>query len=49
MESKLTPLGIKQAQGIARKLKNKKIDIAFDNSLSRSKDTLKEVLKFHPE
>ncbi|MFA6022792.1 MAG: histidine phosphatase family protein [Candidatus Pacearchaeota archaeon] len=48
-ESKLTPLGIKQAKIIANKLKNKKIDIAFQTHLSRSKDTLKEVLKFHPE
>lgn len=48
-DSKLTPLGKKQAQLIAKKLKNKKIDVAFQTKLSRSKDTLKEVLKFHPE
>jgi len=48
-KSKLTPKGIKNAKTIARKLKNKKINIAFQTSLSRSKDTLKEVLKFHPE
>ncbi len=48
-DSKLTPLGIKQAKTIAQKLKNKKIDVAFQTELSRSKDTLKEVLKFHPE
>jgi 2,3-bisphosphoglycerate-dependent phosphoglycerate mutase len=48
-DSQLTPLGIKQAKIIARKLKDKKIDIAFQTSLSRSKDTLKEILKFHPE
>ncbi|HRZ86016.1 MAG TPA: histidine phosphatase family protein [Candidatus Paceibacterota bacterium] len=48
-ESKLTPLGVKQAKLIARKLKNKKIDIAYQTKLSRSKDTLKEVIKFHPE
>ena len=34
-ESKLTPLGIRQAQGIARQLKDKRIDIAFDNTLWR--------------
>ncbi|KYK26777.1 hypothetical protein AYK26_04865 [Euryarchaeota archaeon SM23-78] len=45
----LTPLGIKQAKVIATKLKNKRIDVAFQTSLSRSKDTLKEVLKYHPE
>lgn len=49
IDSKLTPLGIKQAKKIANKLKNKKIQIAFQTKLSRSKDTLKEVLKFHPE
>lgn len=48
-DSTLTKLGIEQAQIIARRLKNKYIDIAFQTSLSRSKDTLKEVLKFHPE
>ena len=48
-ESRLTPLGIRQARVIAHKLKNKKIDVAFQTELSRSKDTLKEVLKFHPE
>jgi len=49
MESRLTPLGVKQARMVARRLKSKKIDVAFDNSLIRSKQTLKEVLKFHPE
>jgi bisphosphoglycerate-dependent phosphoglycerate mutase family 1 len=48
-DSKLTKLGIKQARIIAKKLKHKKIDIAFQTRLSRSKQTLKEVLKYHPE
>lgn len=48
-DSKLTPLGIKQAQLIAKKLKGKRIDLAFCSHLSRSKDTLKAVLKYHPE
>jgi len=48
-DSKLTPLGIKQAKVIANKLKNKKIEVFFQTELSRSKDTLKEVIKFHPE
>lgn len=46
---KLSPKGIKSAKKIAQKLKNKKFEIAFYTRLSRSKDTLKEVLKFHPE
>ena len=49
MNSKLTPLGVRQAKALGKRLKDKKIDIAFDNGLSRSKDTLKEVLKYHPE
>jgi 2,3-bisphosphoglycerate-dependent phosphoglycerate mutase len=48
-DSKLTPLGRQQAKKIAGKLKNKRIDIAYQTHLSRSKDTLKPVLKYHPE
>ncbi len=48
-DAKLTPLGIKQAKIIAKKLKDKKFQVAFCTSLSRSKETLKYVLKFHPE
>lgn len=46
---KLTNLGLKQARIIARKLKNKKFQIAFQTRLIRSKQTLNEVLKYHPE
>lgn len=48
-DSELTPLGIKQAKIISKKLKNKKFQVAFYTRLSRSKDTLKEILKYHPE
>jgi len=48
-DAKLTPRGVKNAKDVAKKLKNKRIDVAFQTELSRSKDTLKEVLKFHPE
>lgn len=48
-DSKLTPKGKKQAEIIAKKLKNKKFQVAFQTRLSRSKDTLKPVLKYHPE
>jgi len=48
-DSKLTSLGEKQAQKIAKILKNKKFKTAFYTKLSRSKDTLKLVLKYHPE
>ncbi len=48
-DSKLTPKGIKDAQKVGKKLKNKKIQVAFYTSRSRSKNTLKEVIKFHSE
>ncbi len=48
-DSKLTPQGIKDAEKVAKKLKDKRIDVAFCSHLSRSKQTLKIVLKYHPE
>lgn len=48
-DSKLTPKGKKQAEVIAKKLKSKKFQVAFQTRLSRSKDTLKPVLKYHSE
>ena len=45
----LTDKGIKNAQEVARKLRNKKFKVAFHSSLKRSKQTLEQVLKFHPE
>lgn len=49
LNAKLTKLGIRQAKKLAKELKNKKIEIAIHTSLSRSKDSLKYILKFHPE
>jgi len=48
-DSKLTPQGFRDAKKIGQKLRKKRIDIAYRSHLSRSKDTLKEVLKYHPE
>jgi len=48
-DSRMTPKGWKQARITARKLKNKKFQVAYQSKLARSKDTLKEVLKYHPE
>ena len=45
----LNKRGKDDAKIIALRLKNKKFQIAFYTSLKRSKQTLKEVLKFHPE
>ena len=45
----LTLLGKKQAYFLAKKLKNKKFQVAFYTKLKRSKQTLDLVLKYHPE
>ncbi|MCK5449642.1 histidine phosphatase family protein [Candidatus Pacearchaeota archaeon] len=49
MEARLTVEGRRHAETIARKLKGEKFQVAIHTRLSRSKDTLKPVLKFHPE
>lgn len=46
-ESSLTLLGRKQAQRIALRLKNEKIDYAYSSDLTRTKETAQEILKFH--
>jgi len=48
-EAKLTAKGRRHANIIARKLKDEKFQVAIRTHLSRSKDTLRPVLKFHPE
>ncbi len=48
-DAKLTDGGIKDAKKIAIKLKDKKFQVAFYTKLSRSRDTLKYVLRYHPE
>ncbi|RMD45826.1 histidine phosphatase family protein [Candidatus Pacearchaeota archaeon] len=45
----LTKLGISQAESVAQKLKGKDIRVAIHTSLTRSKQTLRIVLKYHPE
>jgi len=45
----LTALGRRQAEKIAKKLKDKKFQVAFCTSLKRSIESLKPVLKGHPE
>jgi len=47
--TKLVWRGKRDAKKMANKLKNKRFQIAFHTSLPRSKETLKYVLKFHPE
>jgi 2,3-bisphosphoglycerate-dependent phosphoglycerate mutase len=43
----LNKKGFRDAKIIALRLKDKKIDFAFQSNLLRSKQTLKEVLKYH--
>ncbi len=47
--TRLTFRGKLDAKKVARKLKDKKFEVAFCTSLPRSKETLNYVLKFHPE
>ncbi len=49
MDAKLTKAGSDDAKIIAERLKDKKFQVAFHTSLSRSKDTLHVVLQGHPE
>ena len=49
INSRLNPKGLKQANLIAEKLKEKKFQMAFKTSLSRSSDSLEIVLRYHPE
>lgn len=48
-DPKLTELGMEQAREIGLMLKNITIEVAYVSTLSRSIDTLNEVLKSHPE
>jgi len=47
-DSPLTKRGNEQAKRLAEKLKDKHFDLAYSSPLSRSIDTLKAVLVFHP-
>jgi len=47
--TKLVLKGKRDAKKVAEKLKNKRFQIAFHTTLPRSKETLKYVLKYHPE
>ena len=49
VNSRLTLRGIKQSILMADELRKKKFQIAFNTSLSRSSNSLRIVLKYHPE
>ena len=45
----LSDLGIEQAEKVASRLKEEKIDYIFSSDLARSSDTAKIIMKHHPE
>jgi 2,3-bisphosphoglycerate-dependent phosphoglycerate mutase len=49
VNSRLTANGHKHAERLAKKLKDKKIDIAFISPLIRTRQTLKHILPYHKE
>ena len=49
VNSRVTSEGIKQANLIAEKLRKRRFQLAFKTSLSRSSNSLKIVLRYHPE
>lgn len=46
-QSRLTPAGVNQAEVLARKLKNRKIDLFISPPLIRCKQTIKPIRKHH--
>jgi len=49
VDSVLTPDGHRHAKRLAEKLKDGKIDIVYVSPLTRAKQTLKHILKYHPK
>jgi broad specificity phosphatase PhoE len=47
LHGKLSKKGIEQAEKLAERLKNEKIDIIISSDLKRSFDTAKQIAKFH--
>jgi len=45
----LTKKGISQAKKLARRFKKEHFDIIYSSDLKRCKDTLKEIIKYHPK
>jgi 2,3-bisphosphoglycerate-dependent phosphoglycerate mutase len=49
LQSNLTPLGIDQSNYLARLLQGKTVNLAYTPNLTRCQETLKIILKSHPE
>jgi probable phosphoglycerate mutase len=48
LPGKLTPLGVVQAEKVAVRLKNEKIDVIYSSDLKRASDTAIAIHRFHP-
>ncbi|PJA48039.1 MAG: hypothetical protein CO170_03960 [candidate division SR1 bacterium CG_4_9_14_3_um_filter_40_9] len=48
LPGKLSAEGIDQAEKVALRLKDEKIDFIFSSDLARAADTAQEIAKFHP-
>lgn len=49
LPGKLSENGIEQSKKLALRLKDEKIDYIYASDLARAKDTVKEIIKFHPK
>ena len=49
MPGHLSELGKKQAEMVAIRLKDEKIDFIYSSDLKRAADTAKEIAKYHPD
>lgn len=49
LPGKLPEEGIVQAQKVAARLKDEKIDVIYTSDLARTFDTAKEIAKYHPD
>ncbi|NQT50134.1 histidine phosphatase family protein [Candidatus Kuenenbacteria bacterium] len=48
LNGELSEQGIKDANSLGLKFKNKKITVVYSSDLERAKDTAKEILKYYP-
>lgn len=48
-DTSLCEIGINQAQGIAERLKNEKIDEIYSSPFKRTRETAEKIWEFHPD
>ncbi len=49
IDSKLTPKGLKDAEKLAKRLKNEHLDYIYSSPLSRASITAEKIARFHPD